>query len=427
MIRLLHRVYLATIGSYAVGYSVLFIILSGLYANGTAYVPGFLLTAAILGGVAYTRFLLGERREESGDKQLLLLALGIVLLIAATILSVLLLPPEHILYPVMTMLIPGLLMWVRMMEAVDDRTYLRHALQRHYRQEIALITVAAVLTLILQGDPRWQAQMFPFFILFLFLRLLALTWAAQWMRGIDSTPSALNRLQNNLPLFVVVGALFGAWMLNAVGVPVFKAVWTAIGYVLTPLVYGVGWLLAWLGLGEFHGRSGKKQGEGELTKLPEIDENLQGAVDPLIVEGTIMTLLLIAVLVVLLLYLRHRGRIHRGRPKGGIVEVREFIRGTAAKTPTRRSGGVPVSSLTRMRRLYRRFLHAMKKDGYGRHPGETPLAYIRRVAVHRPELAAPMRELTDLYMDERYGERTVTDVEPLAAQLTDELTEKRPR
>lgn len=426
MNRLLARVYLAAIGSYAVGYSTLFIILSGLYAGGTSYVPGYLLTTALLGALAYTRFLIGERREESGDKQLVFLALGIVLLIAATILTVFVQPPEHILYPVLTMLIPGLLMWVRMMEAVDDQSYLRHAMHHHYRQEIAMIVFATGLTLILQGDPRWQTQMLPFFSAFLFLRMLALTWASQWMRGIDSTASGMNRIQNNLPLFVVGGALFGAWLLNAVGVPVFKSVWSAIGNVLYPLFLAVGWLLSWLGLSDFHGRASKSEGEGELTELPEVDGNLEGAIDPLIVENTIMIVMLLAVLVVLILYLRQRGRMQRGKAKGRIVEVREFIRDTAAKK-AKRGGGIPAASLTRMRQLYRRFLYAMKKDGYERHSGETALAYIRRVAVHRPELAAPMRELTDIYMDERYGERSVADREPLAARLTDELTQKRPR
>ena len=68
----------------------------------------------------------------------------------------------------------------------------------------------------------------------------------------------------------------------------------------------------------------------------------------------------------------------------------------------------PPSPQTPVNKFYKQVLcKELRKIGLERAPGEGPQAFCARVSRERPELAGPMAEITKLYIQLKYGEKTV--------------------
>jgi hypothetical protein len=68
----------------------------------------------------------------------------------------------------------------------------------------------------------------------------------------------------------------------------------------------------------------------------------------------------------------------------------------------------PPSPQTPVNKFYKQVLcKELRKIGLERAPGEGPQAFCARVSRERPELAGPMAEITKLYIQLNYGEKTV--------------------
>ena len=80
-----------------------------------------------------------------------------------------------------------------------------------------------------------------------------------------------------------------------------------------------------------------------------------------------------------------------------------------------------------MDRLYQQMLSRLNQQGYPKHPAQTPLEYAALVRQHHPTAAESVAEISQAYVDWRYGERS-PDLNALQQQfkkLTGQLESSR--
>ena len=84
----------------------------------------------------------------------------------------------------------------------------------------------------------------------------------------------------------------------------------------------------------------------------------------------------------------------------------------------RRLAGLPP-----MDRLYQQMLSRLNQQGYPKHPAQTPLEYAALVRQHHPAAAESVAEISQAYVDWRYGERSpdLNTLQQQFKQLADQL------
>jgi hypothetical protein len=417
----LRRVILFGLASHAFAMSTMFAIVSGLIENGTKYIPAFAGSAIALILVA----LLVYRRNTLPERKTFLIA-GTVTM-AFGVAAMVWIDPGQIWVPLLFFGGLGALMMVRMSQTVNDMKFIRQALLDQYKLDLQLIVLFTFSAIFFDDDPTWQTKMVPFFVLFLFLRMSALSMASKLERGVKDQVSRREKLQNNLPMLVVAVIAFCGWIFNALGVPVFRSVLNVVAKLLLPIFYGIGFLVEYL-VGWVKGRNNQEHLKQKIEEMKQAQESEYEFIyeddgSHLFNETTLFILTAAGMLLLVWYVLRRMKQAQQLRFAEGIVEVREFIHDEKPK----KAGGKAVlqpGPLTPMRKAYRRFLFGMKKAGYERGKGETAKEHIEKIAQAEPHLRSSMQELTDYYMQERYGSKKVENKLPRAEELTDYLVHK---
>jgi hypothetical protein len=424
--RLVRRASLSGLLSYAMIGTTLFAILSGVLVNGSQYIPAFLLTALVLTALACGwyrdagRLVEGKKPWASRTTWFLL---GIVV-VAGGMADLLLKDSEQVFYSLVIFAPVAILMWIRMLEMVDNEAHARQQLLDHYKQEIVLLFAVAIGVWIFQQDPGWQKKMVPYLVLYLLVRLMALSFYSQLLKGVSGRQSRWENWQNNLPGLVIAVAFFIGWILNSIGVPVLSWLQHLIIWILSPLFYGVGMLVEkfmnWFltedrikRRADAMNKEGKDVEDQQQDQLPLTDNHL-------ITESVLVVFAVSVFLLLLRLYLKKKNRTRRGRFGSEFVEVREFLQSDrGGKRKAVFAGGGP---LTPMRKAYRKFLLAMKRQGHPRRPSQTAGEFIGALAATRPDMKESLGELTNYYLQERYGGRPVEAELPRAERLADDLS-----
>lgn len=416
------KVILYGLASQALAVTTMFTILIGLVPSGTLYLPAFAGTAAALLAVAlfiYRRNELAERRK---------FMIGGTVVLALGVAAMVWIDPSQMLVPLLIFGGLGVFLLLRMSQTIDDMRYIRQSLLSQYKLDLQLIVGFIVYTMFFGDDPSWQAKMVPFFVLFLFLRMTALSMASRLERGVKGANTRMEKLQNNLPLFFIGITLIAGWIMNTLGVPVFRWLVGVLLAIVEPVFYAVGYVVEFFvnlvkAYGDPQGTKQKIEDMKEANGEPPTEEFMfMDDGSHLFNETTLFILSAIGLLLLIFFYLRRMKRAQQLQAAVGIVEMREFIH--TAKPKKGKAAAAPVlGSLTPMRKAYRRFLLSMKKAGYTRGAGETASEYIGKIAEARPNLQASMQELTDYYMEERYGARAVDDKLPRAEVLSQELSD----
>ncbi|ASS74780.1 hypothetical protein CIG75_07180 [Tumebacillus algifaecis] len=420
MNKAIRKVILFGLASQAFAVTTMFTILSGLLEHGTRYIPAFAGTAVALILVA----MLVYRRNNLTERRTFLIA-GMVTM-GLGVAGMAWIDSAQLLFPLLIFGGLGAFMLLRMSQTIDDMRYIRQSLLDQYKLDLQLIFAFIVFTIFFQDDSTWQTKMVPFFVIFLFLRMTALSMASRLQRGVKGNTTRLETLQNNLPALFVGVILIAAWVLNTIGVPVFRWFVGIAMTVLGPIFYAVGHIVEYLA----NWLSGHKNPDGQKV----IDDLIEGigvppdedfyfdsdAWNPFN-ETTLFVLAAIGLAILILYFFRRMKRAQQLQAAIGIVEMREFIH--SDKPQKGNVQAAPASGrLTEMRKIYRRFLHAMKQTGHKRNKGETALEYIQKISSQQPDLQSSMQELTDYYMQERYGDRSVQDQLPRADSLSRELS-----
>lgn len=409
----LQRVMIIGLLSHALTFTTLYVILNGLITDGSKFVPAFLGTAVLMAVVAFFTL-----RDPGSDRRLRFFVLGL-LVIGLGVGCLAWIDATDMVEALLLLVIVGLFMWRRMLYMVENIAYLRQALLDHYRFDVVMLVLATVVTLFVGRETGWETRMLPFFISFMITRMFALSMASQ-LNNSNRSKSVGVLLQNNMPFLFVGGVLMLTWMISVIGGPLAEL----FSWILSPLFYLMGFLVQ-LVMSLFgdtiREAMQKAYGHlGEIEKLAPQDEDLVAAGQHFVSDWFLYVLVVAAVALAVWYFYRQMQQITRLQLDAGVVEVREFIHEeTANAIPRPRS--LFSGPLTPMRKTYRRFLMSMKKSGHLRGEGETASEYIQKVAGKHPELNAPMQELTDYYMRERYGAHSVDDKQQRADQLSDEL------
>lgn len=404
--------------SHALAFSAMYVILSGLITRGSDYIPAFLGAALLMAGVAiYTFRDLGT----DGRQRFFFLGLGVLVLGVA---GLALIDASEMVAPLLLLVTLGLFMWRRMLYMIENIDYLRQALLDHYRLDVQLLVGFTVLTFFAGRDPGWEMRMLPFFIAFLVTRMAALSMASKLNNTTTSKQFGVS-LANNMPFLFVTGVMFLTWMISVVGGPLDRLIAT----LLSPLFYAMGFLVQFvMGLfGDTIQKAWQQAGQiiGESQKNMPTEETV--ALEPggyLIGDWFLYSLVALVVLMLIWYFYRQMKQMSRMQLSSGVIEVREFIH-DEVQTVKWSPRTIFSGPLTPMRKTYRRFLLAMKKSGHLRAEGETASEYIKKVASQSPNLGPSMEELTEYYMRERYGAKSVEDKHQRAEQLTDELAQGR--
>ncbi|TCP54607.1 uncharacterized protein DUF4129 [Tumebacillus sp. BK434] len=416
------KVILYGLASQALAVTTMFTILIGLIPTGTHYLPAFAGTAAALLLVA----MLIYRRNELAERQKFLIGGAVTL--ALGVAAMVWIDASQLLVPLLIFGGLGVFLLLRMSQTVDDMRYIRQSLLSQYKLDLQLIVGFILYTVFFGEDTSWQSKMVPFFVLFLFLRMTALSVASRMERGVKGANTRMEKLQNNLPVFFIGFILVAGWIMNTLGVPVVR--WL-VGIVLTivePIFYYVGYVVEYLvnllkAYGDPEGTKQKIEDMKEANGEPPPEEFFftdDGS--HLFNETTLFVMSAIGLLILIIYFLRRMKRAQQLQAAVGIVEMREFIH-TAKPKKGQAAAVLASGNLTPMRKAYRRFLLSMKKAGYTRGTGETASEYIDKIATAQPNLQASMQELTDFYMEERYGARSVDDKLPRAEALSQKLTD----
>lgn len=399
------RVVLTGLLSHAFAFTTLFAILSAhIGPKGTGYIPAFLLTALALALLAYVSLI---TRRLKARKATLFLAL--VILVAGA-LGLRWIDDSKVLAPIVFFAPLALFLWRRNLQLLEDLQYVRRALFDQLRIDTGLLIAAAVTASAVGLDPAWQDKVLPLFTIFLLTRLIALSFASRLLRGESAkqAKSSSEKWQDNMAYIVIGGGLLGIWLLQVLGIPLVNALLRLLGFLFEPILYAisklVGWIYGWVqstGWYDVLAELRNKKKDGEMTS-PEVDPLAGGPTGVLNTEIFYIFGLLILAFIVYLIIRRFQSGM-RVAVDGGIVEMREFI--TADKPKRKAQPAAASGSLTRMRKAYRRFLLAMKKEGHLRSPSETASEFVDKIAARKPERQAEMDELTRLYMEERYGNK----------------------
>ena len=419
------RVYGLSVLSYALSSLTIFTIVCGLLPNGTLYVPAYLFTGLALAAVSYW-----GSQKWGLPVAVLSLLLGVC--------SLFLINFEQmwtLFYPAVIFLLLAVLQWRRNVMLSDELRYARRLLLETYLNDVKIVMALALLTAFISADPSWQMKVLPFFTAFMLTRMFALSLATKVAKEQEGQEGFAAMVQNKLPFLIVGVALFVCWVLVSMG----GAVGRMLYKLLDPLFYGLGrvfqffyesqFVPPWLkdffamiikGINDFLcwllNLCGSGSGSpGDLPPMiaPELEQGNWKQV-------LIMLAVFAAIIIGMIIYYKMRNP-GRTLPNDGAVEVREFIRNDSKNNKWRpRSAG---GALTRMRKTYRKFLLAMHKRGVVRGEAETANELIARLAAANPERRAEMQELTDCYMEERYGGKQVEDKVKRAEQLTKGLTE----
>ncbi|MFD2169174.1 DUF4129 domain-containing protein [Tumebacillus lipolyticus] len=420
MNRALRNVIWFSLSSQAFAMTTMFIILCGLLTEGTRYVPAFAGAAVALLLLAFFVY----RRNNMAERRTFLIAGTVVLGLGVA--GMVWIDSSRLLVPLLIYAGLSAFMIFRMSQTVDDMRYIRQSLLDQYKLDLQLIVFFIVWAILFQKDPAWQAQMVPFFVLFLFLRMTALSMASKMQRGMKGTASKMEKLQNNLPLIFVGVVVFAGWIFNSLGVPVFKWAIDALSKLLLPVFYAVGYvveyLVNWLkghkdAEGIEQAIDGMKESQPEPDRFEFVDDGSH-----IFNETTLFVIFAVLFLCLIWYFYRNMKRAQQLRAADGIVEMREFIH---AEKPARaeRQEVRALGPLTEMRKTYRRFLFAMKKAGFERGIGQTANEYVEQIAKVQPDRIESMEELTRYYMEERYGGRSVDDKLPRADDICTRLTE----
>ncbi|MGZ4113229.1 MAG: DUF4129 domain-containing protein, partial [Tumebacillaceae bacterium] len=336
----------------------------------------------------------------------------------------------------------GFFLLRRMVMMLQDIKYVRQSLLENYRNDLVLIVLFTLFLVFLIGqDLTWQQKMLPFFAGFLLTRMVALSLASQLTQQQNMRKSLSEKFQRRTPFLLIAGGLLLIWIMSVIGGPL----WGVVMRVLTPLFSGlyyalaqtqlatgvpewIKWICAKLSmyLTEFlcwinGGMCKSPQQQVQVTPSPREKQMLP----PVETADWLWLKVIVGVVVAagLMFYLyKVMQRASRLRIQEGAVEIREFIQRESTKTSRTRTTSGP---LTPMRKTYRKFLLAMQKAGFVRSESETASELIGKVALSSPEQGAQLDELTEYYMRERYGNRSVEAQLPRAEQLTQELTQEQ--
>ncbi|HEU4962647.1 MAG TPA: DUF4129 domain-containing protein [Bacilli bacterium] len=428
----LSRVMLVGMLSHAFAFTTVFLILSSLLGKtGTAYLPAFLGTALVLAGIGFCTVRLPKWQ---GSRVPFFIGIGGMIV---GIMGLRVIDDTHTFAPLVVFFPPAFLLWRRILRTLEDMKYVRRALFEQLRADLLWMVIFTVPASMVGADPSWQTKLLPLFTLFLLTRLLALSLASRQLRGEQGqTKTRAEKWQDGIVWFVVSGGLLGVWLLQVLGIPILGTIYNALGSVLDPILMAIGRVVGWVMylldlLGYYDLKSkftGKPPEEGQQE-----DEKQDPAADvTAVVDETIFYIILVLIFATIIFVLVRKFVLGGKPPAGeGLTESREFILATKKK---KRSGGLFGSgpSLSRLRKAYRRFLLAMKKEGHLRPIGETAGEYVEKIARANPERRSGMEALTRTYMDERYGNKQqsgtdLTEAEQLSQQLADQAKSHKKR
>lgn len=432
MSRMLQRVFLLGLLSHVLAFSTMFVMLSSAFHNGPQSVASFFATGLLLALIAFFRARKGGERGESRW-----LWLRMVILVAG-LGSMVIWGSEQVMMLNGIFLLLQVLFLRRTFQMVEDLSYIRRVLYEQFQRDMGVLIALGIAAACMPIDPGWQMKAVPFFIAFVLVRMYAMSAASQMTKHVENAPQQLSRAvkwQGRVPLLLVGAAVLGGWLLSALGLPVL----IVLDWVLTPVMYAFGWviqlmltavdgsltaMIAWLNkvllyilcLLGLCDPSGPFE-VFEPDPLPEGKSGLGGMTSFL----SILMMILIAILLYRMFRKRQTGLFQAAGD--GVVEIREFIHDDLPGTG-RANFFAGAGARTRMRKIYRNFLLTMKKQGYERGEGETATEYVQKIAADRPADQASMRELTDYYMQERYGGKQVNDKLSRSEQLAQELKKK---
>lgn len=398
--------------SHAFSFTVMFAILSGIFEDGTRAMPYFSAASFVI------LFLwLGISNNFSPYYGLLI---GVAVYLCGAIGWYWL--EEYVNSAHLTLyFIVGLCLLYRISQAKINFQYLQDQLAKYYSMDLLVMILLAFITWFYAQDPTWQTTALSFFIAYLLTRLWTLSSAVQIEQG------GQGRFSRLLFFTMFPAAIVGMLVIEGFGFSLLVRLWDLILYLATPIFYLAGMLS--IALANFLSRNplsrklwreyiGGSDGTGEEVEisLPPMESSFQ-------IPEFISTLLLI------MLILIFAWIIYRRRKKGGsdfsqerhVEEVREFL--PRIKVAPRRVRFTEAT--TPVRKLYKKFLELMMKRGYIRQVGETPLEYGKRMGASYPEEKPWIMELTQYYMKERYGERTVEKELRQAKELLRKINKRK--
>lgn len=431
MTHMLQRAFLLGLISHVLAFGALFVLMSSHFSGGPQTVGSFLATGLGLGLLAFWS---ARRGLDQGHRGLLVARIVIVL---GGLGSMLLWDSDQRMYLIGIFGLLLLFLLRRIMQMLEDLSYIRRALYEQFQADMRLLLVFGILAVVIPKDSQWQYIAVPLILSFVLARMFALSVASQMTKQVENSPRAVTlaeKWQGKTPLLLAGVALLGGWVLSVVGVPLLKL----LDWLLTPVFYLLGWVMQLFMnaggdnlVGLVHAISdflmrilmyifclfGNCDFDGPLEVFnPDPLDDTGGAA----FKWTLLVGVLTVILVAFTLYRMFRNR--RGaivRTVDGVVEIREFITQDVDKGHSRFLVG--FAARTRMRKMYRTFLLRMKRQGRVRYQGETALEYIERITADHPQKKRMLQELTDYYMQERYGGKKVDDKLDRAEQLTADL------
>lgn len=417
--RLRRLTMLVSIMSQVFAFSTMFVIVGGLFPGGDRLSFIFFLFALIL---CLFIFLLRLFRNHLPERCLFLV--GLMPLVCGIGTSFILLQEPDPLQ-LCFFAVAGIFLLQRfILMNPQNPNSMRNMLLAHYRLDVSTVIILTFLTLLFQIEETWQSAVIPFFVAFVFTRLYSLSLTSRIEAGADHDSFRAGRL----PLVLIGVAIAGGWILSVSGIPLAKSMFTLISYLLTPLLYIVGFIgslvIQWLTETKVDQEAVQSvlrdMGEDQAT-VNMINRNAHSVAS----LDWVFSGLAIILCTVLIRFIYKR--LEQGRDEtvsDPTVEIREFIRREDGR-PMRKEALYHASRpLTPVREIYRQFLLKMKKAGYARNEGETPLEYAEQLSSTQPDLYEPVQELTNYYMQERYGDKKVEDQRRRMEQLVDVLTNK---
>ncbi len=205
-----------------------------------------------------------------------------------------------------------------------------------------------------------------------------------------------------------------------------------VGYLVAGLVYVGQWLVSLIA-------SGERPQPFEAIDFSDLGELPEGA-SPQMLPTEVMLAIkwgFFALVMIAVIYLVARAisRYRASRARTEIEEIHEslwswdgfkadlhlFFSLIWQRFRRQKKGLVPVSPVPRwytdddvegrlnVRQIYRRLLWEASRSGIARRRYETPYEYARRLGQDMPAVSEPVSELTDLYIDVRYGELEAGD------------------
>ncbi|HEY41326.1 MAG TPA: DUF4129 domain-containing protein [Dehalococcoidia bacterium] len=223
---------------------------------------------------------------------------------------------------------------------------------------------------------------------------------------------------------------FLSGLLGAIG----NFIGTIIGYILIPLgfiataMYHVGLFIINLFIRR---QPIQESEEDDLEFLEEAAEATEGTpISEVVILGIKWALFVIIIIVIIYLLARAIRRFRLSRTRADVTEVNEslwswggfvadvrlFLSSIWQRIWRRRKETTPVHAVPHryleeveegsmgIREIYRRLLWQASRFGMGRRGYETPYEYRGRLEQLVPDGQAPLTEITDLYVNVRYGE-----------------------